>query len=105
MAAHCCLLQGREMEVGGPAAAAMAGRGRSEEKPGGAGGEVWYEHKLPDGRVYFSHSQTQKTVWERPQNVQVFPHPAQQSTYVYTHCDCVVYVPSRVRTSIHTVTV
>ena len=40
--------------------------------------EAWYEHKMPDGRVYFSHSVTRKTTWDRPQNVQVLPHPAQQ---------------------------
>lgn len=40
---------------------------------------MWYEHKLPDGRVYYSHSLTRKTVWDRPQNVQILPHPAQQS--------------------------
>ena len=41
--------------------------------------ETWYEHKMPDGRVYFSHSVSRKTTWDRPQNAQIKPHPAQQS--------------------------
>ena len=44
------------------------------------GGELWFEHKLPDGRVYFSHPVTRKTTWDRPQNAQIKPHPAQQGT-------------------------
>lgn len=47
---------------------------------GGGGGEVWYEHKMSDGRVYYSHSQTRKTTWDRPQNAKIMPHPGQQST-------------------------
>jgi hypothetical protein len=42
------------------------------------GRELWFEHKLPDGRVYFSHPVTRKTTWDRPQNAQINPHPAQQ---------------------------
>ena len=47
------------------------------------GGEVWYEHKMSDGRAYYSHSQTRTTTWDRPQNVQIVPHPGQQSMHVH----------------------
>ena len=51
---------------------------KSEDEKGG-GGEVWYEHKMSDGRVYYSHTQTRKTTWDRPQNAKIMPHPGQQS--------------------------
>ena len=47
------------------------------------GRELWFEHKLPDGRVYFSHPVTRKTTWDRPQNAQINPHPAQQGTLTF----------------------
>ena len=52
------------------------------------GAEVWYEHKMSDGRVYFSHSVTRKTTWDRPQNAPIMPHPGQQSNCVCA-CACV----------------
>ena len=61
-------------------------KGDAEKKDGGR--ELWFEHKLPDGRVYFSHPVTRKTTWDRPPNVQINPHPAQQSTYINT---CTLY--------------
>ena len=38
--------------------------------------EVWFEHRTADGRTYYSHPQTQKTTWERPQNAQIIPQPS-----------------------------
>ena len=60
---------------------------KSEDEKGRGGGEVWYEHKMSDGRVYYSHSQTRKTTWDRPQNAKIMPHPGQQSTFsvYFTH--------------------
>lgn len=63
------------MNVDNPKSEDEKGRG------GGGGGEVWYEHKMSDGRVYYSHSQTRKTTWDRPQNAKIMPHPGQQSTF------------------------
>eukprot|EP00731_Ephydatia_muelleri_P020676 Em0013g403a len=37
--------------------------------------EVWFEHRTADGRVYFSHPQTQKTTWDRPHGAQIIPQP------------------------------
>ncbi len=55
----------------------MAGAGRGVVgSPGGPGGvEVWFEHKTADGRMYYSHPQTQKTTWERPPGAHIVPQP------------------------------
>ena len=37
--------------------------------------EVWFEHRTADGRIYFSHPQTQKTTWDRPHGAQIIPQP------------------------------
>ena len=37
--------------------------------------EVWFEHRTSDGRVYYSHPQTQKTTWDRPHGAQIIPQP------------------------------
>ncbi|KAL5471285.1 hypothetical protein EMCRGX_G029382 [Ephydatia muelleri] len=37
--------------------------------------EVWFEHRTADGRVYFSHPQTQKTTWDRPHDAQIISQP------------------------------
>ena len=55
----------------------------SEVGRGQGGREVWYEHKISDGRVYYSHSVTRKTTWDRPQNAQVMPHPGQQQSRLF----------------------
>jgi hypothetical protein len=36
-------------------------------------GEVWFEHATADGKVYYSHPKTQKTIWERPRNAHILP--------------------------------
>ena len=33
--------------------------------------EMWFQHVTIDGRTYYSHSQTRKTVWERPTSAHI----------------------------------
>ena len=37
--------------------------------------DVWLEHRMPDGKVYFSNPVTRKTQWERPVDAIVQPGP------------------------------
>lgn len=37
--------------------------------------DVWFQHVTIDGQTYYSHSQTRKTVWERPTSAHIVLQP------------------------------
>lgn len=65
--------------------------------------EVWFEHRTGDGRVYYSHPHTHKTMWERPKGARIItPHPTlgqcgNHCHWLFVHTDlddCLVQVRS-----------
>ena len=52
-------------------------------------GEVWFEHLTADGKVYYSHPKTQKTVWERPK-AHIVPYGSKDLlvSVATTNCCC-----------------
>ena len=40
-----------------------------------SGPEVWLEHKMPNGRTYYSNSITRQTQWEKPKDAVIHPGP------------------------------
>ena len=55
-----CLPQGHDHEVV-----------HLPQGPGVEYEEVWLEHRTGDGRVYYSHPHTHKTMWERPKGARI----------------------------------
>ncbi|XP_064382447.1 transcription elongation regulator 1-like isoform X2 [Halichondria panicea] len=37
--------------------------------------EVWFEHKMGEGKVYYSNPKNNQTTWERPQDAQIISPP------------------------------
>ncbi len=37
--------------------------------------EVWFEHKMGEGKVYYSNPINNQTTWERPQDAQIMSPP------------------------------
>lgn len=53
--------------------------------PGSSLEEVWFEHQTVDGKSYFSHPRTLKTVWEKPQGARIVQAPPQPMLGVSLH--------------------